>query len=98
MQGKDSLGHLTVVPRQVHRNWPTRLRTGGRAGLEDKRTDSLMSAKACWQQLMLSISGYLSLGGICSGYSFWRHFHCLRKQECPEDTDDTCRFWTGRIC
>src|SRR6266403_2197520 len=27
-----------------------------------------------------------------------RHFHCLREQECPEDTDDACWFLTGRIC
>src|SRR5258708_39964862 len=46
----------------------------------------------------LRMKDSVQLGGICSGYSFWRHFHGLREQECPEDTDNACWFWTGRIC
>jgi hypothetical protein len=62
------------------------------------RLNERISLLATTDAVNLRMPASVQLGGICSCYPFWRHFHCLREQECPEDTDDASRFRSGGIC
>jgi hypothetical protein len=66
-----------------------------------KKQHRVFNIHPCSQQLVRSMSGcptQKQLRRTCSPYSPWRHFHGLREQKFPEDTDNASWLRTGRIC